>query len=370
MNENSKMNVLVIGMSGAGKSTLIKEVSGKEVKTGTGEAVTKETEAFDCDVWPLRLIDTQGFEYKSLRQIKSVLQISGFIKKNKGIDAIWYCIDSETKRVDTHNIELLSKAIKGWNNMPLFVVLTKAYSKYDINDNIEAVKKAFENTKITNVKEIIPVVAEKRIIDENTTIEANGLEDLCTKTLECWDEAQLLIYDKNQQKDLTRRRFTSQTITLASTATAFTIGAVPLNYADAALLMPLETGMTTAIMWTYGVKNKTLVTSIVGSQAITIAAKQIVTAIKTIPGVGDVVNGVVAGVIVFALGEAVTAIGEGIYTEKYKVEDIDNIVSTVIESVKTNPILNATISYIEKNQNKLKDKKANEIFEEIVKENK
>ena len=57
MNEDKKMKVLVIGMSGAGKSTLIKSVSGKDVKTGVGEAVTRNTESYDCDVWPLSLID-------------------------------------------------------------------------------------------------------------------------------------------------------------------------------------------------------------------------------------------------------------------------------------------------------------------------
>ena len=36
MEENQKMNVVVLGISGAGKSTLIKSISGNEIVTGIG----------------------------------------------------------------------------------------------------------------------------------------------------------------------------------------------------------------------------------------------------------------------------------------------------------------------------------------------
>lgn len=369
MNEDKKMKVLVIGMSGAGKSTLIKSVSGKDVQTGVGEAVTRNTESYECDVWPLSLIDTQGFEFNKFRQLKSVYQISSYISKIKGIQAIWYCIDSETKRVDTENIKLLSKSIKGWNNMPLFIVLTKSYSKLDIPANVEAVEKAFANSKIKNIKGIIPIVAEDRKMSENVVVEKMGIEELCLKTIECWDEAVELGED-NLKKILNKKRFFSQSITVASTASAAAVGAIPLNFADAAILVPLETGMTTAILWNYDIKDKTIVSTVVGSQAITFVAKQVVSAIKTIPGVGDIVNAVVAGIIVFALGETVTILGENIYEGKISVEDLENIALFISDKLKENPILQETISYFEKNADILNNKNAKQIISEIVKNHK
>ena len=44
MNEEKKMNVLVIGVSGAGKSTLIKSISGTNVVTGVGEGNTQKSQ--------------------------------------------------------------------------------------------------------------------------------------------------------------------------------------------------------------------------------------------------------------------------------------------------------------------------------------
>lgn len=369
VSEEKKMKILVIGMSGAGKSTLIKSVSGKDVKTGVGEAVTRNTESYDCDVWPLSLIDTQGFEFNKIRQLKSVYQISSYISKNKGIQAIWYCIDSETKRVDTENIKLLSKSIKGWNNMPLFIVLTKSYSKLDIPANIEAVEKAFSNSKIKNIKGIIPIVAEDRKISEDVIVEKMGIEELCLKTIECWDEA-VELGGENLKKILNKKRFFSQSITVASTASAAAVGAIPLNFADAAILVPLETGMTTAILWNYDIKDKTIVSTVVGSQAITFVAKQVVSAIKTIPGVGDIVNAVVAGIIVFALGETVTILGENIYEGKISVEDLENIASFISDKLEENPILQETISYFEKNADILNNKNAKQIINEIIKNHK
>lgn len=366
MNEELRMKVLVLGMSGAGKSTLIKSVSEQEVETGVGASVTKEVKSYDCNVWPLSLIDTQGFEFNIIRQIKSVHQISSYIKENKGIDAIWYCIDSETKRVDTHNIELLSKAIKGWNNMPLFIVLTKSYSKLEQESNIEAVKQAFEKTKITNIKGIIPIVAEERKI-ESVVIEKNGIEELCLKTIECKDEA-LEIGESNLKKILTRKRIYSQSIVAVSTASATTIGAIPLNFADATILVPLETTMTSAILWNYGIKNKSVITAIVGSQGITFVAKQAVTAIKALPVVGDIANSIVAGVIVFTLGEAVTLLGESIYSGNLSIDNIEEVIEFISNNVKNNPALNSTIKYLEKNADILKEKSPSEILNEILKD--
>lgn len=366
MSEENNMRILVIGMSGAGKSTLIKSVTGKNVETGIGEGITKEIKSYDSDVWPLTLVDTQGFEFNLFKQLKSVNQIKDYIKKNKGIHAIWYCIDSETKRVDFENIKLLSKSIKGWDNMPLFVVLTKSYSEVDIQTNIKVVEEIFKKSKIKNIKNIIPVVAEERKLNENITIEKTGVEELCLQTIESKEEA-VELNIKNNQKKLSKKRIISQSITITSTTTASVIGAVPLNFADAAILVPLETGMVTAILWNYDIKDKKIITTIVGSQGITILAKQAVSALKTLPIIGDIANAVVAGIIVFTLGESVTLLSESIYQGKISTENLEKISKFINEKIEKTPILQEAISYLENNKDHIKDMGAKEILEGIMK---
>ena len=58
-----KMNVLIVGNSGAGKSTLIKAIAGVEVQPGVGEAVTQNISVYESSTWPIRFIDTKGFEH-------------------------------------------------------------------------------------------------------------------------------------------------------------------------------------------------------------------------------------------------------------------------------------------------------------------
>lgn len=80
MSSNQKMNILVLGASGAGKSTLIKAISGTEVMTGVGEGNTQKIDVYESATWPIRCIDTKGFEYKILEQIKTIHQIKNLLK--------------------------------------------------------------------------------------------------------------------------------------------------------------------------------------------------------------------------------------------------------------------------------------------------
>ena len=105
MNKKEKMNVLVLGASGAGKSTLIKAVSGAKIMTGVGEGNTEKIDVYDSETWPLRFIDTKGFEYNFFAQRKTIRQVKQYtseqvksedkkkVSDSVGIDAVWYCVE-------------------------------------------------------------------------------------------------------------------------------------------------------------------------------------------------------------------------------------------------------------------------------------
>ncbi len=377
MEENEKMNILVLGASGAGKSTLIKAISGTEVITGVGEGNTQKIDVYESATWPIRCIDTKGFEYNIFEQWKTIHQVKKYTKEqisNKensseiGIDAIWYCIEGTARRTFSHNINLMNKAIKGWKNIPVFAVITKSYSEVDIPENIEAVKQAFSKSKNINLKEIIPVVAEEYVINEEMTVAPKGIEELCIQTLDCLDEAKKINKNNRDRMVLEQKRFTANGVVVGATTSAAVIGAVPIPFPDSIILMPLETGLTKLIFKIYKVNYSVeLVTAIVGSTMITTVAKSI---LKAIPLAGAVANGVVAGAIVFALGESVIAASEAIYNGKLEPTKINEMVEYISEKVKENPIIGATISYFEQNKDKMQDKKPKEILDEIMKSTK
>lgn len=374
MEEVKKMNVLVLGGSGAGKSTLIRSISGIEVITGVGEGNTQKIDVYESNTWPIRCIDTKGFEYSVFEQWQTIRQVKKYTKEqlsNKkyssdtGIDAVWYCVEGTARRTFLHNIMLMNKAIKGWKNIPVFAVITKSYSEIDIPENIEAVQQAFAKSSSVNLKKIIPVVAEEYVINEEVRVAPKGIEELCLQTLDCIDEAKKINQENRARMVLEQKRFTANGTVVGATASAVIIGAVPVPFPDSVILMPLETGLTKIIFKIYGVDYSVeLVTAIVGSTMITTVAKTI---LKSIPIAGAVVNGVVAGAIVFALGESVIAAAEAIYTEKLDPTKINETVEFISEKVKNSAIVGATISYFEKNADELQNKKPKEIFDSIVK---
>lgn len=385
MDNDVKMNVLVLGASGAGKSTLIKAISGAKIITGVGEGGTEKIDVYESETWPLKFIDTKGFEYKYLAQRKTIKQVRDYSKEQlkteedetaaegPGIDAVWYCVEGTSRRTFSHNIELMNKAIKGWHNIPVFAVITKSYSKRDIEENVQAVAQSFAKAKKINLQKIIPVVAEEYYIEDDIKVTPMGIDELCSATLDCIDTAKSINEENRNRMVLEQKKFTSNAMVGAASATAAAIGAVPFSFADAAILVPLETLLTKSILKVYKVDfSGDLVSAIVGSAAITNLAKAAITPLKTLPIAGSVINGVVAGTIVLALGEAEIAAGEAIYTGKIDPSRVEEVIHFIEEKVKDSPIIGDVVSFLQENAQDLIGKNSKEIFaivQEILKKN-
>ena len=378
MTAERKMNVLVLGASGAGKSTLIRAISGARIAIGVGEGSTEKIDVYESETWPLRFIDTKGFEYRYLAQRKTIKQIKKYTRDQleaedgdsdrAGIDAVWYCVEGTSRRTFAHNIELMNKAIKGWKRVPVFAVITKSYSKRDISENVEAVAKAFAKAKKINLQKIIPVVAEEYYVYDDVSVETMGIEELCAATLDCVDTAKAINKENRERMILEQKRFTANTKVGTAAATAAGIGAVPLSFADSAVLVPLETLLTKSILRTYKVEfSGDLISAVVGSTAITNIAKAAITPLKALPIAGSVVNGVVAGGIVLALGESVIAASEAIHTGRIDPNKIDEIREYIEKKMEQSPVIGNMISYLQENAPGLKGKSSKEIFELALK---
>ena len=167
---------------------------------------------------------------------------------------------------------------------------------------------------------------------------------------------------------LEQKRVSATLITVGAATGASVVGAVPTDFADALILVPLETALVKGVLKCYDVKfSADLITAIVGSAAITNVAKAILAKLKAIPNIaGSVLNAIVAGVIVAALGESTIGLAEAIYLGRVDSKKIDEVVDFVNRKMKENPIIGKAVEYMLNHTNELNDRSAKEILSVIL----
>lgn len=382
-----KANVLVIGNSGVGKSTLINSIFGSErAVTGLGEAVTTQMEVYDNEVLPFRIIDSIGFEYGFLKQRKAIGAVVDWSKKSikedardKQIDLIWYCVDATSRKMFGKNIEMLAKAVKIWKDAPVLVVLTKSYSTIEDEDNKQMVRVAFSKFKKINLKDVVSVVAQPYQIDEDVIVGARGITELIERTNELLPEAMQLNEVAVTDFKLKQKRMQANALTATATVAAATVGAVPIPFADAAILTPLELGVIKLISKIYNVPSNSstgeqLIKGIVEMGTVSMAARGVISGLKAIPVLNlgtSVLNAIVAGAIMAAVGEATIYIMERIYLGEKDAADLD-WAKKVVESEIGKSSLGSVQSVLKEvaNVDKLDKKMLAEMIAKIISKNK
>lgn len=343
-------NVLVIGNSGVGKSTLINAVLGEEkAKTSWGgsKGTTDKLEIYESEAIPFRIIDTVGFEPSFFQKNKAVNLVKKWSKESlndeqveKRINAIWFCVEGTSSKLFPEAIESMAKATAIWESVPVIVVITKSYSVPDRQKNIEMVNNAFAKQKkySKNLRKIIPVVAETYTLNDSAFAPPDGITELINVTNELMPEGIKAASNDIAQFILRRKKGLAQGMVGTAIASAVTVGAVSIPFADAAILSPIEVMEVNAIAYIYGInkdeKSKQFLNSIVQVGTVSVAAKTAISALKAIPGINiaaAVLNAVMAGSIVGAIGEGSIYAFEQVYLGKKSVDDID-WVKQVIES--------------------------------------
>ncbi len=234
----------------------------------------------------------------------------------------------------------MTRAASMWKSVPIVVVITKSYSVPEREKNEELVRAAFAAQKQLEgrVRRIIPVVAAPFILNENAFAAPEGIPELIDCTNSLMPEGMQAAEQDLASFLLNRKRVLAQAVVTTATAAAVTVGAVPVPYADAALLTPVELAEVNAIARIFGIgkeeRSKHFLNAIVEVGTVGAAAKGLIGALKAVPGLNlgaGVINAVIAGVIVAALGEASVYAFEQIYLGNKTVADID-WVKKIIES--------------------------------------
>lgn len=336
----NKGTVLVLGNSGVGKSTLINAVLGEDIaRTGRGTTgTTGELAIYDSPKTPFRVIDTVGFEPGYLQQRKAVHSVNKWSKEvmagtsqESAIGVIWFCVDGTAGKLFSQTITNLLKAAKSWPSVPIIAVITKSYSHPDRQENISLVKEAFAGRKSVNrLRRIIPVVAQIYSLNDSMFAPPEGIIDLIDATNELMPEGRRAAREDMSTFKLQRKRMLAHSIVAASTTAAAVVGAVPIPFADVAILGPVEIGEVNALAKLYGISDikgsKALTDSLVDVGTTSVAAKALASTLKAIPGIAvgaAVINAVIAASIAAGLGEASVYAFEQVYLGKKTVDDIN-----------------------------------------------
>jgi len=242
-------------------------------------------------------------------------------------------------------------------------------------ENIEMVNNAFAKQKrySKNLRKVLPVVASTYVLNDSAYAAPEGISDLIDATNDLMPEGIRAGEDDIANFKLRRKRALSHSVVGVATTAATVVGAVPIPFADALILSPIEIAEVNALAQVYGVnkseESKRFLNSIVEVGTVSAAAKAAISALKAIPGINigaSVLNAIIAGGIVAALGEGTIYAFEQVYLGHKTTADID-WVKKIIESKLSSRVVDIVNTVVEKITSETDEKDVGKILTDVLK---
>lgn len=311
------VNLIIAGKTGVGKSTLLNAaLGGNLVKTGIGRPITDlgDVKWYEKDGVPLRIMDTVGLELDAEKRRQSLKAIKNEIKNNRKKDeayAMWYCVSCESDRLESFEAEYINEISE---EISVILVITKAFRIKHAEKLINAIKDNYPGLKVTNIIKVLAQDEDPEDCDEGVIPKKKfGVSDLCEATYQILPEELQNAWCSVQKGSIDLKIQNANRIVNATAASCFTVGFIPVPFADAPVLIVAQIGMLAKITAIFGISLKdhflrTAITSILGTSTTTVTGKTIVTGLlKFVPGVNTVtgvISGTTAGMLTAALGKS------------------------------------------------------------------
>jgi len=312
MQERGQMNVLIAGRTGVGKSTLINAIfQGQMAETGQGRPVTPDTREITKEGVPLAIWDTRGLELaafdQTLAELEQVVRARSLEQDpNRHIHVAWLCVQEDGRRVEDAEVRLQEMLAR---HMPVLGVITKARADKGFRAEVQRL--------LPQARNVVRVRALAEELDDGHQLGPMGLEELVQLTSEVIPEGRQRAFAASQKASLDYKKKVAHRIVAGAAVSAAAIGAVPIPFADAILLVPIQVGMLAGISSTFGLTPSTaflgtLVASAAGAGGAAYLGRAIVAnLLKFIPGLGTgagaAISGTTAAGLTTALGEAYIA---------------------------------------------------------------
>ena len=309
--KNKDSTIMLIGSTGCGKSSLINNILGTEVaEVSYTDSITRDFKIYtgkDFNV-PLNLIDSRGYELKDkvddyFQSLKS--EIGNLNENGINVDLVWYCISLGKRRIEDFDIKLLHKIISE-NLFKSGVCIVITQCDHDTEDG-EIFKKL---EKVLTEEFTLPIFQ----VSNDPEVQADRGKLISWSTKEIGNMELINKFMEKERTELLLKKLEVEDSLKKYTAMAAGVGATPIPFSDAALLIPIQMTMITSIIKKYGLKNfATISKAVVSDIIIGNIGKSVAGGLfKLIPGVGTILGGVisagVASAITYGLGKATSEI--------------------------------------------------------------
>ena len=310
-------NLAIFGATGAGKSTLVNAVFGRDVAdTGVGEPVTRGIEYHRRDDGFLGIYDSEGFETGSagdqiLDGLREVVGARRSAPLDQQIHAAWYVVRWSDRRFE----DAQAAFVRGLADLglPVIVVLTQVPTKDgEVHPHAQELADYIEQLNLPIRAGGKPVMTNA-MADEFTHSPAFGLNRLLDATYDVVPEAAQAALTAAQRLDMERKKKAVKAVINQAVTVASGIGAVPIPFTDAALLVPNQVTMIARISAAYGLppqrsRAMAVAGAIVLTGGATMAGRYAVTnLLKFVPGgaiAGSAISATIAGSLTRAVGIA------------------------------------------------------------------
>ncbi len=307
----------MFGKTGVGKSTLVNAIFGRDVAaTGVGSPVTKGLVYHRHPDGFLGVYDSEGFETgTSGDAIVAGLRGLGAERRTRAIaaqiHAVWYVVRWSDRRFEAAQQQFVRELHD--LGLPVIVVLSQVPSRDGVLH-----PEALEFARYIEALGL-PLSPHGRVILTNaltdvfTASPVLGLGALLDATYDVIPAAVEAALTAAQVVDVGRKKKRVAAIINQAAVVAAGVGATPIPFADAAILVPTQAVMIARITAAYGLPpNKSKAMAAAGAMALTggatLAGRYAATSLlKLIPGgviAGGAISATVAGTLTKTVGHA------------------------------------------------------------------